>query len=788
MYNYHDLNDVEFEELCKDVMEKMLDKDLRIFAKGRDGGIDLTDNVKTKNIVIQVKHYINSNFSNLRNSLKKELKKVEAIKPNQYYVCCGLILTANNINEIYTIFSDYMKSDKHIITLKEIDLFLQQEENVEIVRKHYKLWLHASNILNEIYNQDIFIDCESLLSDIDEQCKYFVPTYCYEKCLEFINSNRTILIIGAPGVGKTITSKMLVLFFATQGYRVRYTTNGDISSLKHSLSSDNKIKEIVLLDDCLGQHYFNMKDSQENELLSLIKYIKINTNKMLILNSRITIFNEAKERSEEFLNFTKDKKLKIHTINMDLISSIEKARIFYNHLKYKKVPKLYYDNIKHERKYLNIVKHSNYTPRIIEYITSKHRYSMVPAKNYYKYIINKLDNPKDIWKNEFERRLKDVDRAFMTTLYSLTDTSIDYTILKQCFNNRLLLMNNIDTTVDNFELTFKRLNSSLISIIDNNGKKEIGVINPSVNDYLNNIFNNNDLEVSAVKKSIIFYTQIIRCYETEEYENIINHYLLNGDIFRILFYNEFQKEHFIVSCICKYKIKNKIYNRTVISFFNNIGKSYKKIRETITKNKIIECIVKEPLSTFYNISDILSNEIILEDIIDIFLLENLISVINTIFEYLDMCNIDIDVLLSLTHDKIIHKIYDYIDDIDVSSYCDDYDITDIINDNTEVYSDGFERYKEIDTDAITDTIIDWIESDIEDELISIIDKLEIQIVDANDISKIDIDIDFSNRSEIESIVQSYIIPDEPDEFEDYDYSSNNSDDDDKSIDVIFDSY
>ena len=43
MLNYANLNDVEFEYLCMDVLSKMLGVKLQRFGSGRDGGIDLTD-------------------------------------------------------------------------------------------------------------------------------------------------------------------------------------------------------------------------------------------------------------------------------------------------------------------------------------------------------------------------------------------------------------------------------------------------------------------------------------------------------------------------------------------------------------------------------------------------------------------------------------------------------------------------------------------------------------------------------------------------------------------------
>ena len=154
---------------------------------------------------------------------------------------------------------------------------------------------------------------------------------------------------------KTITSKMLVLYFAGNDYKVRYTTNGVISDIKQSLSINREDKEIILLDDCLGQHYFKMNDTQENELISLIKYIKMNRNKKLIMNSRVTIFNESMNRSQDFDDFINIGDIKIHTINMDLITKYEKAKIFYNHLVLKKIPTAYFDNIVEQKRYLNVV-------------------------------------------------------------------------------------------------------------------------------------------------------------------------------------------------------------------------------------------------------------------------------------------------------------------------------------------------------------------------------------------------------------------------------------------------
>ncbi len=164
------------------------------------------------------------------------------------------------------------------------------------------------------------------------------------------------------------------------------------------------------------------------------------------------------------------------------------------------MPPSYYEEIKKDKRYLNIVNHRNYTPRIIEYITLASRISKLQSTHYFKYCIEKLDNPNDIWKEEFERRLTSIDRTFMNTLYSLTETSIDIECLRISFNKRLDTMSGIDKTLNHFDLTLNRLADSLISIYDNKGSKHIGVINPSVNDFLQIIFSTNTLELQSIKK------------------------------------------------------------------------------------------------------------------------------------------------------------------------------------------------------------------------------------------------------------------------------------------------
>lgn len=795
MYNYHALSDMEFEELCKDIMEKKLKMPLRIYAKGRDGGVDLSDMHSNHKTIVQVKHYINSTFSDLRTVCRGEIKKVLSMKLESYYICVGMNLTNNNVSELYNMFDLYMASTENIITLKEIDDFLQQSENIKIVRKHFKLWLYSSDVLSEILNQDIFVDCSALLSDVAVESQYFIPTTMYEKCQNAIDKEHAIMLIGDPGVGKTMTSKMIVLYYANRGYRVRYTTNGELSDVKRSLSSERNSQEIILLDDCLGQHYFKMKDTQENELISLINYVKANPNKKLILNTRVAIFNEAKHRSNEFSFFMDEEKVNIYTINMGSVSALEKAHIFYSHLKHKKVPQPYIEQIKNARNYMKIVNHANYTPRIIEYVTAAARFAEIAPENYVAFIIDSLNNPNVIWDNEYTQRLLAIDRVLINTLYSLTDTTISGEILKECFNHRLKSLN-IDTSIDQFSATLSRLNTSVINIYDRGGQLEVGVLNPSINDFLSTAIFSNALEVDKLRKSAIYDAQLYRLYKKTELRDLIKNYIESKKVLELHFVNPKAKSHFIVSQICVYKILDVEYKTLVIDFLTSgetvplVVKSTNSIHfnfsqeGVFSKDILLEDFLIPPLFDFYEIRDYIISPNNIQEFLTWFDYQSMSKFLETlipIYDGLKLSSAQMEIVYIALIGGIKDFISAYMDDVDVSAFCDNYDVSDIVTEHVHTVNEN--GFVDMDIDDAVDKIASMISEDIYNEISGILLHLPNQV--QKEVHFSEKSVDFS-RSDIEEIINSHIEPDcDCGDCEDRSHSSGTSSPDFEAIDFLF---
>lgn len=581
--------------------------------------------------------------------------------PKEYYVVVSTDLSVRNVNEIYNLFEDYMKDQGNIIHIKEIDSFLKDESNTDILRKNYKLWLDSTNILTNILNNNLFIDCETLLVNIKEEQKFLVETEIMKECRDLLSKEKILFLTGDPGVGKTMSSKMLVLEYANEGYRVIYTTNGDISDVKKTISSNKDIKEIILLDDSLGQHYFNMSHTKESELVSLINYVRMNPNKKLIMNSRVTILNQAMTRSREFKKAYKEDSVQKYRIDMNKISLIDKAKIFYNHIYYNNLPNEYFSEVKKDKRYRNIVRHKNYTPRIVEYVTDNQRIDKIDLEDYYSFIMNKLNEPDEIWKDEFYQRLENIDRILLYTLYSLTDTTISYEILKTCFERRISL-ENVDTTVDNFEQILRRLNNSMLKIIDNNGKKEIGVLNPSINDFLKPVFWKNNLEREKILKSTVYFEQIERSWYTEEQRTIITEMIEDHSVSKLktLDINKFIST--IVLGILKQEIKDSKYENGIKEYLLSSLDYMKTIYGNLDKGIFLLAFFNHPnLFHFYKMSLFLETEGKLEELFDSTNdLELLIDILHNVNEL--KCEYDLNIDEEFFKESATYKINSLIEE------------------------------------------------------------------------------------------------------------------------------
>lgn len=508
-FNFDILSPIEFEELCKDIISKKLNMDFKSFKIGKDGGIDLRN--KENGVICQCKHI--KDYKNLISNLKKEIKKIDSIKGiKKYYLMISTRLTPKNEDDLLELMSTYLKSSEQLISLEEIELFLEKDENIEVLKKHSKLWLTSYKVLEIFESKFMDFEVSTIYNKIKEQINYFVETEVFRDCIEIILKERILVITGSPGVGKTINSNMIVakLLSENKDLKVKTIVGSNYEELIKSLNSQDN--ELIILDDFLGQSYLDKTNSDLNNIVSIINYVQKNENKYLLLNSRLYVMSQTKNENEKISRVLNSLDSNKYVINMDEISLIEKTKILYNLHYFNNVPLEYFNELgKKENFYFyyrfeRIINHRNYNTRIIEYCVLNYKKDSICKDKYYKYIIDNLNNPAKIWEVQFNKFTKE-EISFLHTMYSISSNNVPSSILKESFNN-VIKQREYDTEKNNYIRIINKMADSIITQTLSDNDILLNVINPSINDFILNDLKNNFVELERMLEESVYIEQL----------------------------------------------------------------------------------------------------------------------------------------------------------------------------------------------------------------------------------------------------------------------------------------
>lgn len=403
---------------------------------------------------------------------------------------------------------------------------------------------------------------------------------------------------------------------------------------------------------------------------------------------------------------------------------------------FRNIPSYHYAQILKNNNYRWIVKHRNYTPRIIEYVTRQNVNSKIAADEYCDFIRRCLDNPTEIWRDEFNNRLKAEDRIFLTSLFSLTDVGVEDKVLRRVFNARITKRTDIDTTRNVWEAVLKRMEGTFVKIIENKGVRQIGAINPSVNDFLKNYLDENEPEVQEIRKNATEYIQIARGFGPDMVDIV-----RSGDACRYNFASDVEKQLVILSNICELGICMEQYRDIVRIFVESLLYVFCDDVDTLTV-VIVPSLLSEPLASYYGTREHLSSEA-LDDLLDsMYFDEFCVFEENLKNNGLELCElVDSDVVL----EKLDKAMRDYIDGYDRSESYTNQDTYELFKENT-IYNGV---YHEVDVDKVVNILADCVRDDIYDDVTGKLAVFPRAITDDIDLSRYDIRAD---TGEIESYV------------------------------------
>ncbi|WP_420573896.1 restriction endonuclease [Kordia sp.] len=514
-YDFSTLNDKEFEEISKDLLNAKFNLKLQSFRIGKDKGVDLRFSTEKNNnsLVVQAKHYSKSTYSNLKSVIKnKELEKVENLKPDRYILVTSIDLSAIQKDELKSLLNPYVKTSNDIIGQQDLNDYLFEFPLIE--KKYYKLWLSSTTIITEILNNAIESRTRYFLKRLKDKVKYYVVTNKLDLAYKILKKEKILLITGQPGIGKTSLAEMILFDRAKNNFKIHKVEN--ISEAEDVISDDDNLKQIFYFDDFLGANYAEIINSHktETQLTSFVDRIRNSPNKYLILTTRTVVLSLASDRYEKINHSSLNERqfeLKLSDYN-----KYEKALILYNHFFHKQVDEKFYNVILEEKFYWDIIKHHNYTPRIIEFITDEYKIQDFTISEYKQFIVNNLSNPKEIWRFSYNNQISYLERCLLMTLFSFGNYVTERRLTK-AFEQRLkyeIAEHNQIIDGNQFNKSVRLLlngfiSSTLYTSTDRN-RRSYNFINPSLADFLIGQISESFSDRKAIIKNVIYLDQLNR--------------------------------------------------------------------------------------------------------------------------------------------------------------------------------------------------------------------------------------------------------------------------------------
>ncbi|MFV0134950.1 restriction endonuclease [Streptomyces sp. HMX87] len=498
------LTDFDFEAVCKDLFEEELGVSLEIFSAGPDGGVDLRHFGSRENeVVIQCKHWHRSPRAKLIDYVRKsEAQKVQRLQPRRYMLATSVDLTRDAKDKLFQALKPYARTPGDIYGRHELDALLRKHEHV--VRRHLRLWLTSATVLSALLSKRLVTRSQALAREIDDTLrKYSVNPSC-SRALAILEQRKVCIIAGIPGIGKTTLSHVLCAHYLARDYEL-IEISEDVDEA-NELWDDAK-RQVFYYDDFLGRTSLDEKlgKNEDGRLLSLMQRTANSPNKRFILTTREYILVRARQRYERLDQHP----FSMQTCIIDLgdYSWKSRAEILYNHVYASQLPDSVKADFANPVTYRRILRHRNFTPRIIASTLAEAHYLSDEPGAAASEILANLEDPSRLWGHIVNNQLNDLDMLALKVVFLyLGSTPLNtFEGLWRDYGHRVRDLRKSLAVLDG---TMLRSFEKMETLFDREGNIHIEFHNPSVRDYLMNYFSSNVDELESLFELVRYFEQL----------------------------------------------------------------------------------------------------------------------------------------------------------------------------------------------------------------------------------------------------------------------------------------
>jgi len=486
-YTFESLSPNEFEVLCRDLLQEELDVRLESFRTGRDGGIDLRyAGDRAGELIVQCKHFAASGVAKLKEHLRRlELPKVQRLSPKRYIIATSVALTPHDKAAIQAIFNPYCKGSEDIFGRDDLNNLLGRFPVIE--RAHFKLWLTSTTVLERVLHSEVYNQTKVELENIQRKARLYVPNRSFAVARSMLDQHGFVVIAGIPGIGKTTLAEMLIYDFVGNGFQPFRVYRSAEEAFKVLNPSE---KQVFYFDDFLGPTTFDsatMGKNEDQRLLSLLRHAEgSNGQTKVILTTRDYIFRQARLELDSLRHAMH--KGRQCVIDLQSYTRMNRAEILCNHLYFSNLPQSALDDVIRDENYRKIVDHPNYSPRIIEWMTTLREGFRVEGESFIETFFNILDHPRELWRAAFERHISVAGQHLLIVLASLGELVFvdELRTAYESFHTLASQEQGVATRPHDLPSALEELENTFIAIgqVRTEIQPHIRFQNPSVRDFL----------------------------------------------------------------------------------------------------------------------------------------------------------------------------------------------------------------------------------------------------------------------------------------------------------------